>query len=49
MADDLREIQGIAAGGKLVGHEGVTQVVNFGGFDAGDSEKAVDGGTDIAD
>lgn len=49
MADDLRQIQGVATARKLVGHESVTQVVDFGGFDAGDSEKAVDGGSDIAD
>ncbi len=32
-----------------MGHKSVTEIVNFGGFDAGDSEEAVDGCPDIAD
>lgn len=49
MADDLGQILRIATGGELMSHESVTQIINFDGFDAGDSEKAVDGGSDITD
>lgn len=49
VAGDLGQILRIAAGRELMGHEGVAQVIDFGGFNAGGSEKPVDGGADITD
>lgn len=48
VADDLRQIKRIQAGGQLVGYESVAQVVDLDGFDTGVAEIAVDGGSDIS-
>ena len=49
VADDLGEILGVAAAFELVGHESVPKIIDFGSFDAGGSEKSVDGGSNISD
>jgi len=49
VADHLGQILGVAAAFELVGHESVPKIIDFGSFDAGGSEKSVDGGSNISD
>jgi len=49
VAGDLGQVLGVAAGGELVGHESVAQIIDFDAFNSGGSEKSVNGGANITD
>ena len=49
MTDHVRKLNNGDTGLELLDDEGVTEIVDFGARNAGNTEVAVDGGPDIAD
>lgn len=49
MTGEFADINEGSAGHKLLGDKSVAKIVDFGGFDTGKGEKAIDAGADVSD